>query len=172
MACDKHQAEFSSAARSRDWDGRGDEGNRLNTARVWPGSWQSYNRTILAWKRGSAGLVWEVNKGTGYWLQRDLRWLVWLNLVCTNLSAKNQMTNTAETRLAAVGVCGRGSDSCYIISHRLICLWSRVVFVWTGSESHFLFTSIWTHPWSSSSASMRTSSRVASTGNVLRQHLA
>lgn len=70
MACDKHQAEFSSAARSR-VSGMGEETNRLNTARVWPGSWQSHNRTILAWKRGSAGLVWEVNKGTGYWLQRS-----------------------------------------------------------------------------------------------------
>lgn len=79
------------------------------------------------------------------------------------------MTNAAETRLAVLGMCGRGSDSCYIISQRLICLWSRVVFVWTGSESHFLFTSTRTHPWSFSLAFTKTGSRVSSTSGLAHQ---
>lgn len=60
-------------------------------------------------------------------------------------------------------------------------------FVWTSNESHFLFTSTWTHPWSFSFAiqqppftsRMRAGSRVASTSglacdarNVLCPHLA
>lgn len=63
------------------------------------------------------------------------------------------MTNTAEWRRGEEGgggggnVVGRGclipvtSSVADRQCGRLICLWSRVAFVWTSSESHFLFTS-------------------------------
>lgn len=84
--------------------------------------------------------------------------------------------------------CGEwGFVSCYIIGGWQTVWQTYLSVVWTSGESHFLFTSTWTHPWSFSFAiqqppfnsHMRDSSRVASTSglafkskNVLCPHLA
>lgn len=112
-----------------------------------------------------------MNKGTEKRKYRDLWWLPWSAPIPSFQRRGRWQTQQREGWWWWWCVCMGGSDSCYIICGRIICLWSRVAFVWTSSESHFLFTSTWTHPWSSTftiqkpsfNSHMRTGSRVAST---------